>query len=159
MHDLNIGVAINQADVAACPMQIPLGSNKRPDTNSPELARVFDLVGRYFALLSDPTRLKILHFSCHTERAVSDIMDATGATQTNVSRHLSLLYQAGLVCRRRDGKRVLYSTRDPDLVKTCCHACAHMVHKIKSEGALRDDWVEEIQNTALPPIDASFADA
>lgn len=67
-------------------------------TGAAELEEVFTAVARYFNLRSEPTRLEILH--CSGERSVSTIVDATGATQTNVSRHLALLHQAGVVMRR-----------------------------------------------------------
>jgi DNA-binding transcriptional ArsR family regulator len=117
----------------------------RPDTLSPELAKVFVAVARYFSLLSDPTRLKILHFACRDQRSVSEIVEATQATQTNVSRQLALLHQAGLMHRQRVGKRVLYWTRDPEFVKTCCHACAHMVHRIESDGTVQENWLERLE--------------
>ncbi|MDR2710598.1 MAG: metalloregulator ArsR/SmtB family transcription factor, partial [Burkholderiales bacterium] len=90
-----------------CPVALDQKTG-RPDTNSPELIKVFNAVARYFSLLSDPTRLKILHFACREPRSVSEIVLATHATQTNVSRHLALLHQAGLMLRQRSGKRVLY---------------------------------------------------
>src|SRR5215472_4127584 len=65
-----------------------------------ELDEVFAAVAKYFGLLSEPTRLKILHTICNDEHSVSEIVDATGATQTNVSRHLALLRDAGVVSRR-----------------------------------------------------------
>ncbi|MCL2296879.1 MAG: metalloregulator ArsR/SmtB family transcription factor [Proteobacteria bacterium] len=126
-----------------CPVALDKKTG-RPDTLSPELARVFNAVARYFSLLSDPTRLKILHFACREPRSVSEIVQATQATQTNVSRHLALLHQAGLMHRQRDGKHVLYWTRDPEFVKTCCHACAHMVHRIESDGTLQENWLERL---------------
>ncbi|MDR1528815.1 MAG: metalloregulator ArsR/SmtB family transcription factor [Burkholderiales bacterium] len=138
---------ISSSQIDECPLTVKEGSDgkKRPDPSSPEMIQLFDAVARYFSLLSDPTRMKILHFSCRGKRSVSDIVDATKATQTNISRHLALLYQAGLVGREREGKRVLYWTRDPDLIKTICHSCAQMIHKIKSEGALQEEWLKEIQ--------------
>ena len=69
---------------------------------------VFAAVARYFGLLSEPTRLKILHTICRDEQSVSAIVAATGATQTNVSRHLALMHQAGVVSRRREGNAVYY---------------------------------------------------
>lgn len=144
---------IDSTQMTDCPAAITtvsIDGKRRPDTSSPELARVFDAVARYFSLLSDPTRMKILHFACQEKRSVSDIVEATKATQTNVSRHLALLHQAGLVSRKREGKRVLYWTRDPELIKTICHTCAHMIHKIKSEGTLQEEWLEEIQGTPEP---------
>ena len=59
------------------------------------------------------TRLKILHAICNSERSVSAIVAATGATQTNVSRHLALMHQAGVVSRRRDGNAVYYRVDRP----------------------------------------------
>ena len=134
------GTALN---VGTCPVALNPETG-RPETLSPELARVFIAVARYFSLLSDPTRLKILHFACREPRSVSEIVQATEATQTNVSRHLALLHQAGLMQRQRNGKRVLYWTRDPDFVKTCCHACAHMVHRIESDGTLQENWLDRL---------------
>ena len=60
-----------------------------------ELDHVFAVVARHFAMLSEPMRLKILHTICQDERSVSAIVAATGATQTNVSRHLALMLHAG----------------------------------------------------------------
>jgi len=79
------------------------GRNRRTprSTDGGELDPVFALVARYFGLLADPTRLTILHAICASEQSVNAIVDATGATQTNVSRHLGMLYRAGVVDRTR----------------------------------------------------------
>ena len=74
---------------------------------------VFAVVARYFGVLSEPTRLKILHTICQDERSVSAIVAATGATQTNVSRHLALMLAAGVVSRRRAGNVVFYRVAEP----------------------------------------------
>src|SRR5436305_14764930 len=67
----------------------------KPDLDDGDLLeRVFAAVARYFAVLAEPTRLRILHAICQQEQSVSAIVHATGATQTNVSRHLSLLHGA-----------------------------------------------------------------
>jgi len=55
-------------------------------------------LGQIFKLLSEPNRLRIiceLGLEC---RPVSDIVNATGLSQTNVSFHLRILREAGLVC-------------------------------------------------------------
>ena len=77
-----------------------------------ELDEVFAAVARYFGLLSEPTRLKILHTICNDEHSVSEIVAATGATQTNVSRHLALLRDAGVVSRRKERNAALYKVTD-----------------------------------------------
>jgi DNA-binding transcriptional ArsR family regulator len=136
----------NEKLFSECP--VALGANGRIATNSPEMAKVFELAGRYFSLLSDPTRLKMLHFASMGERSVTDFTQGLGITQTNASRHLGLLHQAGLLRRRRQGKRVLYVTRDPDLIKTICHACARMIHKITAEKSLDEDLLGNIVETS-----------
>src|SRR6478735_9993250 len=83
--------------------QPPAIREREPSAAMAELDQVFSVVARYFGMLSEPTRLKILHTICQEERSVGAIVDATGATQTNVSRHLSLMAHAGVVSRRRDG--------------------------------------------------------
>ena len=59
-----------------------------------ELGRVFETVSRYFALLSEPMRIRILHAICEGERSVSEIVDETGGTQTNISGHLNSISSA-----------------------------------------------------------------
>ena len=49
-----------------------------------ELNAVFESTARYFSVLGEPTRLKILHAICKEERCVNDIIEATGALQANV---------------------------------------------------------------------------
>ena len=74
------------------------------------LLPMFESVARYFNLLGEPARLRILHAVCDEERCVNDIMQITGLEQPNVSRHLARLHQAGLLERRREGSRVFYRT-------------------------------------------------
>jgi len=92
----------------------------------PELDRLFEVVSGYFGLLAEPTRLKILNTICDHERSVSDIVERVGSSQTNVSRHLNLMYSRGVLKRRRDGATVYYSVSDPNVVALCRTACVHI---------------------------------
>ncbi len=83
------------------------------------LGPVFVAVAKYFGLLSDPTRLRILHTICRSERHVSAIVAVIGASQTNVSRHLAVLRGAGVVSRRKVGNTVFYKVADPMLAELC----------------------------------------
>ena len=91
---------------------------------SDELAPVFDAVAAYFGLLAEPTRLAILHTICNDEQSVSAIVEATGATQTNVSRHLGAAARGRRGGRRRDGSTVLLPRRRSGLRRDLPHACA-----------------------------------
>ena len=70
-----------------------------------------------FKLLGEPNRLRIL-YSLELEcRSVTDVVQATGLTQTNVSFHLRALREAGLVRPERRGPFVYYGLPDPKLLK------------------------------------------
>jgi len=92
----------------------------------PELERLYEVVSDYFSLLAEPTRLKILSAICDGERSVSDIVERVGASQTNVSRNLNLMYGKGVLKRRREGQMTFYSIADPNVVTLCRTACVHM---------------------------------
>ena len=107
------------------------------DAAANELDAVFAVVARHFSLLSEPTRLKILHAICRDERSVSQIVAATGATQTNVSRHLALMHQAGVVTRRRDGSAVFYRVDNPEFVEICRNVCIQIAGRIDEREPLK----------------------
>lgn len=107
-----------------------------------ELAQVFTAVARYFGLLAEPTRLKIMHAICQEERSVSAIVEATGATQTNVSRHLALLLQAEVVSRRRDGSTVYYRVADAEFVDICRSVCVRIASRIEDQKPLRRELLQ-----------------
>ena len=128
--------------LAAAPERRPPARAPRPASPQPssdELHAVFDAVARYFSLLAEPTRLRILHAICHSEQSVTAIVAATGATQTNVSRHLALLLRAGVVGRRRDGSTVYYAIADPEFVTICRSVCVRIAGRIDAAQPLRCD--------------------
>lgn len=92
-----------------------------------ELEPLFDKVARYFALLSDPSRLKIIHAICNEERSVNAVAAATGLSQPTASRHLSALFMTGSATRRRDGNQVFYKIADKTLTDICRTACVSLV--------------------------------
>jgi DNA-binding transcriptional ArsR family regulator len=107
-----------------------------------ELAGVFAAVARYFSLLAEPTRLRILNAICQEEQPVNAIVAATGASQTAVSRHLALLHQAGAVERRRDGAQVFYRVADPELVAICRTVCVHIAARMDAAAPLKRNLLD-----------------
>jgi ArsR family transcriptional regulator len=83
----------------------------------------FDQVARRFRVLSDPTRLRILYHIGSDELTVTDIVERTGGSQSNISKHLSTLSSQGLVNRRRQGTSVYYSVTDPSIFELCDQVC------------------------------------
>jgi len=123
----------NATSLKSVPVPVlPLGDDEG-------LEPVFAAVAKYFGLLSDPTRLKILHTICRSEHHVSAIVAATGASQTNVSRHLSLLHQAAVVTRRKVRNTVFYKVADPMFVDVCSMVCVQMANRIDAHKSLREE--------------------
>ncbi len=82
-----------------------------------------ELVATRFRILGEPMRLKILQELKEGEKNVTELMEATEATQANVSRHLSVLLHAGMVCRRREGVNAYYGIQDQAIFRLCSVAC------------------------------------
>lgn len=84
-------------------------------------------VARRFALLSVPARLEILNrLIAEGEQPVSALVESTGMRQANVSKHLGLLADDGLLERRRDGQNVYYRVADPTLAAVCTLICGRL---------------------------------
>ncbi|HTL30551.1 MAG TPA: metalloregulator ArsR/SmtB family transcription factor [Tepidisphaeraceae bacterium] len=96
-------------------------SSRRRHTplDGPQLAAVADL----FAVLSEPSRLRILQFLQGGPATVSQIMKATGLKQANASKQLGILHQAGVLAREKDGNVVNYSIRLPLVFDLCALVC------------------------------------
>jgi DNA-binding transcriptional ArsR family regulator len=90
-------------------------ATKTRNLSDAELERV----AQQFRLLGEPMRLKILQTICKKPLTVNEIVEATGATQSNVSKHLSLLASAAVITREKDAQFVYYSLSDPMTLKLC----------------------------------------
>jgi len=89
-----------------------------------------ELIAARFRVLSEPTRLKLLMALEDGERNVTELVNLTGATQTNVSRQLGVLVTAGLLARRKSGLSVLYRIADPGIFDLCGHVCKSLQERI-----------------------------
>ena len=82
---------------------------------------IIDLIGkqehietaaRALKAISHPLRLKILCFIGAQEICVQDIVDAVGTSQSNISQHLAILRDKGVLQTRKDANRVYYRVAD-----------------------------------------------
>ncbi len=85
-----------------------------------------EAVARVFKLLSEPTRLALLQELKAGPRTVGELVAALGMNQANVSRQLRFLHDAGLVGRRKDGVRVIYSLDEEFLMPLCELVCGKL---------------------------------
>jgi DNA-binding transcriptional ArsR family regulator len=97
---------------------------------------LLDEAARRFALLGDPSRLRVLR-TLHEagEAPVGQLAERTGLTRTNLSQHLSRLAMAGLVGRRRAGTMIYYRIIDDRLGEVCDLVCESLRQRGKALAA------------------------
>jgi len=81
--------------------------------------KLYALQAQLCQVLSDPSRLELIHLIGEGERTVGELIAATGLRQANVSQHLSLLRQRGVVATRREGTTVSYRLAYPEILEAC----------------------------------------
>ena len=93
------------------------------DPSSPD---IFELIGRSenireaseaMQAMAHPVRLKILCLVGNQELSVLEIVDAVGTTQSNVSQHLAILRDHGLIEARKEANKVFYKIGDPRVLR------------------------------------------
>ena len=85
--------------------------------------KMIELVARRFQVLGEPFRLRILQALQGRAMTVNQIVERLEANQPNISKHLQILFDAGLVGRERSGNSVFYSITDPVVFKLCELVC------------------------------------
>lgn len=98
-------------------------------------------VAAYFQALSEPTRLKILNLLRQQERSVGELAQLCGYSSANVSRHLTLLTQHGLVRRESRGNSAIYSIADPSVYALCDLVCGSIARQFERMAAERAAFV------------------
>lgn len=93
---------------------------------------VLDHVAYRFKLLGEPMRLRILQALRDGEQCVQDLVEKTGAGQANVSKHLSLLMNNGVVNRRKEGLHVYYFIEDDSIFHLCNTVCDSLEENSRS---------------------------
>ena len=86
----------------------------------------FDKAAELFCVLSTPIRLRIISALCRGEKNVGQLLEELGVSQPNMSQHLSLMYRAGLVAKRRQGAQVFYSIANESVVAVCRAVCTQV---------------------------------
>ena len=92
---------------------------------------LLDLVADCFQALSDATRLKILRALRNGPMTVHELVALFTWTQPNISRHLSILMQAGLVRKTKAGSFVHYALANDRVFALCDTVCKHVKHTIE----------------------------
>ena len=104
-----------------------------PHPLPPDLA---ELIARRFRVLGDPLRVRILDLLRDQELSVNALAEQLGAGQQNVSKHLSLLADAGMLERRKEGNHVYYAIADAGVFALCEQVCGSVQSQLATLAAL-----------------------
>lgn len=94
---------------------------------------VVQQVAEYFGVLSEPMRLRLLNLLRDGEKCVQDLVEATQTSQANVSKHLKVMLQAGILTRRSEGTSAYYSVSDDLIFELCTLVCDRLASRIEQQ--------------------------
>jgi len=99
---------------------------------------VFELHAEFLKALSHPKRLEILHLLRNQELSVSEIQEMLDLPQANLSQHLMVLKDAGVLKSRREGKNIYYKLAHKNFVKA-----TDLIRKVLIEKHKDDENADE----------------
>ena len=97
-----------------------------------ETEAVFASAAELFGLLSTPIRLRIISALCQGEKNVSQLLAEIETTQPNMSQHLSTLYRAGVLGKRRDSTQIYYRIQNQQAAAVCRSVCTQIAFEMDS---------------------------
>ena len=86
----------------------------------PDREEDIEQAARSLKAMSHPLRLKILCTLGDSEASVQDIVEVVGTSQSNISQHLAILRDKGILTARKDANRVYYRVGDPRTLRLIC---------------------------------------
>src|SRR5262245_54315077 len=98
-----------------------------------------ELIARRFRALGDPLRVRLLDELRDGEQTVNALAERFGAGQQNVSKHLAVLAEAGMVARRKEGTHVYYRIADEGVYALCEQICGSLQSQLSTLAAMIGD--------------------
>ena len=91
-----------------------------------------ELIARRFRALGEPMRIRLLDRLREGEATVGELAGALGASQQNVSKHLAVLSDGGILGRRKDGNHVYYRITDEGVLALCEQVCGSLQQQLRA---------------------------
>lgn len=91
-----------------------------------------ELIAERFRVIGEPMRIRLLDCLREAPATVQELTEATGGTQPNVSKHLAVLYRAGIVAREKDGIYVRYAIADESVFALCEQVCGGLRRQLEA---------------------------
>lgn len=105
------------------------------------MKELYKLQAEVCKTLANPVRMEIIDLLKGGEKSVSELVESTGLTKSNISQHLSLLKSSGVVLTRRDGQHIYYSISNKKIIK----ACTLMKEVLKEQLESQQDLIKKIK--------------
>jgi DNA-binding transcriptional ArsR family regulator len=105
---------------------------------------LLDLMAVKFQMLADATRLAILRALMEGEKSVGQVVTETGRGQANISKHLKLMADSGLVRRRKEGLQVYYRLDDPLVEQLCGLVCSNIRGEVERKMTAQKDLLDRM---------------
>jgi DNA-binding transcriptional ArsR family regulator len=97
---------------------------------------LIELIAARFRVLAEPMRIKLLDHLRERDATVSELQEALGASQQNVSKHLGILHSAGMVSRAKQGNHARYAIADEGVFELCEQVCGGVRRQLSELDAL-----------------------
>ena len=91
-----------------------------------------ELIARRFRVLGEPMRIRLLDRLREGEASVNELSEALDASQQNVSKHLAVLAEVGILGRRKEGTYVYYRIVDDGVFALCDQVCGSVQQQLRA---------------------------
>jgi DNA-binding transcriptional ArsR family regulator len=95
-----------------------------------------ELIAQRFRVIGEPMRIRILDALRDGPLTINELTERLQSSQQNVSKHVGVLVQAGVVAREKDGTRVRCSIADPMIFELCELVCGALQQQVEELNAL-----------------------
>jgi DNA-binding transcriptional ArsR family regulator len=106
------------------------------ETPHPLPEPLVQLIAQRFRVLGEPLRIQLLDALRDGEKTVGELTAQVAASQQNVSKHLGVLHQAGLIDRSKQGTFVRYAITDPWVFELCDLVCGNLRQRVSELGQI-----------------------
>lgn len=96
---------------------------------------LLERVAEQFKALAEPSRLRLMNLLFEGEATVGELVERSGLSLANVSKHLGQLHQTGWVTRRKEGLNVVYALADDRVLDLCDLMCSRVQERAAAEVA------------------------
>ncbi len=97
---------------------------------------LFELHAQVCKIMANPKRLEIIQTLREEEKTVNDLVEELGYAKANISQHLALFREKGLVYTRREGVHIFYRLANPKIIQACDLMREVLLEQVESRRAL-----------------------